>query len=119
MIKFYLLVNIVETQNIASLPEFYSVTVPFSFSHCSLVISIMPLPLQEFNPLHALVAVLQELWPLQLLTPAQCTIGAGVAEAAAVDSVICVSASAAVVNKAATAVAMTIPVCFMLIRTSP
>jgi len=79
---------------------------------------MMPWPLQEFNPLQALVAVLQLPLPLQLLTPAQCIMGAVVA-VVVVEVVVCVSANAAEVNNAATAVAMTMPVCFVIISTSP
>src|SRR6185437_14730451 len=41
-------------------------------SHSALLISRNPLPLQEFWPLQALLALLQADWPLQALTPAQC-----------------------------------------------
>jgi hypothetical protein len=42
-------------------------------SHSFCVISTKPLPLQEFWPLHELLADLQEDCPLQELTPVQCT----------------------------------------------
>ena len=41
----------------------------FAASHSACVISMNPLPLQEFWPLQALLALLQAEWPLQEFTP--------------------------------------------------
>lgn len=42
----------------------------------TLLCSIQPCPLQAFNPLHELLALLQALWPLQELMPAHFTASA-------------------------------------------
>ena len=45
----------------------------FAASQSALVISMKPLPLQEFWPLQELLALLQADWPLQEFTPSQWT----------------------------------------------
>jgi hypothetical protein len=54
-----------------------------------------PWPLQEFWPLHALLAVLQALWPLQALIPMHSTLAIFLAEAVVTDAPFMASAIAA------------------------
>jgi hypothetical protein len=71
----------------------------FAASHSFWVISTNPLPLQEFCPLHELLADLQEDWPLQELTPVQWTFASS-ADAVAMDATL---------NRRAAAVAIAAP----------
>jgi hypothetical protein len=63
------------------------------------VISTKPLPLQEFLPLHELLADLQDDWPLHALTPTQCIFPSSA------DAVLIV----ATLNRSAAAEAMAAP----------
>jgi hypothetical protein len=74
---------------------------PLIFAHWDLVFSRNPMPLQEFMPLHPLLAVLQALLPLQALAPTQWPLASLASTAGA--------ATAPAMNMAAAAAAIEAP----------
>jgi hypothetical protein len=80
--------------------NYEDLVLPPTFSQASSDMLTKPWPLQEFLPLHALLAVLQSLWPLHLFTPKHFT---SLSDPA-------LTAIGAIENKPAAATANAIPV---------